>query len=48
MSSLHDEIAEEICNNLRPLKSRVGDLHSAVSRIENDQLALSSSSLRQR
>jgi hypothetical protein len=32
MSSFHDEIAEEICNNLRPLKSRVGDLHSAVSK----------------
>jgi hypothetical protein len=30
MSSSHDEIAEEICNNLSPLKSRVGDLHSAV------------------
>lgn len=30
MSSSHDEIAEEICDNLRPLKSRVGDLHFAV------------------
>ena len=30
MSSSHDEIAEEICNNRSPLKSRVGDLHSAV------------------
>jgi hypothetical protein len=31
MSSSHDEIAEEICDNLRPLQSRVGDLHFAVT-----------------
>jgi hypothetical protein len=30
MSRSHDEIAEEICDNLRPLKSRVGDVHSAL------------------
>ena len=30
MSRSHDEIAEEICDNLRPLKRRVGDVHSAV------------------
>jgi hypothetical protein len=30
MSSSRDEIAEEICNNLSPLKSRVGEVHSAV------------------
>jgi hypothetical protein len=35
MSSSHDEIAEEICDNLRPPKGGVGDLHSVViKRIE--------------